>query len=178
LIASSIVFLTLGIAGAFVAPSSPAQASMQMDGLSIADENKTVSGNVTAVTLDADLSYQHEVPDAERRIVKLKVGPSKDDLTLVDYQQQRDPSGTASGTVTLSGSVLEHEAFSAEVFQPGVASTSAREIVVQAVVEVQRSGGDAVTHTVTDTATVRLTDDAELSAAVGGTGVVSVETDA
>jgi hypothetical protein len=178
LIASGIVLLTLGIAGAFIAPSSPAEASMQMDGLSIADENKTVSGNVTGVTLDADLSYQHEVPDAERRIVKLKVGPSKDDLTLVDYQQQRDPSGTASGTVTLSGSVLEHEAFSAEVFQPGVASTSAREIVVRAVVEVQRSGGDAVTHTVTDTATIRLTDDAELSAEVGGTGVVSVSSDA
>jgi hypothetical protein len=108
----------------------------------------------------------------------LKVGPSKDDLTLVDYQQQRDPSGSASGTVTLSGSVLEHDTYTTESFQPAVASTSTREIVVQAVIEIQRSGGDAVTHTVTDTATIRLTDDAELTATVGGTGVVSVETDA
>jgi hypothetical protein len=178
LIASSIVLLTLGVAGAFVAPSSPAQASMQMDGLSVADTNKTVSGNVTDVALTTDLSYQHDVPDADRRIVKLKVGPSKDDLTLVDYQQQRDPSGSASGTVTLSGSVLEHDTYTGESFQPAVASTSTREIVVQAVIEIQRSGGDAVTHTVTDTATVRLTDDAELTATVGGTGVVSVSTDA
>lgn len=161
-----------------MASTPDAQASMQMDGLSVADTNETVSGNVTDVQLHADLSYQHDVPDAERRLVSLKVGPTRDDLTLLDYTQTRGPEGSASGTVALSGSLLQHDRFSAEDFDPDVASTSSREIVVRAVIEVQRAGGDAVVHTVTDTATVTLTDDAELTATIGGSGSVSVETNA
>lgn len=56
-----VLFTTIAIGGALVASTPDAQASMQMDGLSIADTNETVSGNVTDVTMQADLSYQHDV---------------------------------------------------------------------------------------------------------------------
>jgi hypothetical protein len=108
--------------------------------------------------------------------VKLKAGPSKDNLELVDYQQARDPSGTASGTVELSGSLVELSGFSAEDFNPALAETSSQEIVVQAVIEVQRAGGDPVIHTVTDTATVTVQEGTDLAATIGGEGSIEIQT--
>ncbi|AFH22477.1 hypothetical protein OSG_eHP27_00125 [environmental Halophage eHP-27] len=167
--------LVVGAGVALALPTAAGSASLEMDGLSVAGTNETVSGNVSDVQLQTTLTYSHDVPDAERRIVRLKVGPTADDLTLLDYQQTRDPTGTASGTVELAGSVLDHPSWTAKTFDPGLANTTSQEVVVQAVVEVQRAGGDAVTHTVTDTATVTLTDDAELTATISGDGSLTVQ---
>lgn len=174
-IATAVLLAAVGGA-AVMAPSAEAQADLTLDTLSVSGANQTVGGNVTDVMLSTTLDYQHDVPDATRRIVKLKAGPSADDLTLLDYQQVRDPAGTASGSVTLSGSVLDHSAWTADTFAPGIANTTSQEVVVQAVVEVHRETGDVVRHSVTDTATVTLTDDTELTVSVGGTGNVTVRT--
>jgi hypothetical protein len=154
-----------------------AQTDMTLDTLNVTGTDRTVSGNVTAVRLTSGLDYQPEVPDATRRIVKLQVGTTTGDFETITYQQTRDPAGTASGSVQLSGSVLDHSALSASDFQPPVANTTSQELVVRAVLEVHRSTGDVVTHTVTDTATVTLHDDGTLSATVGGTGNITVQTD-
>ena len=51
-----------------------------------------------------------------------------------------------------------------------------REVAVQATLTIERENGDAVTRTVTDTATITLTDGTELDATLGGDGAFTVET--
>lgn len=155
--------------------SAGAQTSLDTSDFNVQGTNTTTSGSVSDVTLSASVDYSHSVPDATRRIVKLKVGPKGGSTVLVDYRQTREPEGTASGTLELSGSVLEHGELSAESFNPPLAETTSRELLVEAVIEVQRAGGDAVTKTVSDTVTVTVNDGATLSVAVGGSGSVSVE---
>lgn len=172
-----IIMLAAAVAiGGVVAFGGSTSAEIQFDGLDVADANETVTSDVSDVTLAATVDYSHDVPDADRRQVKLKAGPTEDDLELVDYQQERDPAGVASGSVTLSGSLVDLSGFSAEDFNPDLAETSSQEIVVQAVIEVQRANGDPVIHTVTDTATVTIEEGTELSATIGGTGEITIQT--
>jgi len=173
-----VILVAVGITIASLAALTPTTdaAEVSVDSLDVADHEQTVTGDVTDGGLSATLSYDHDVADAERRIVKLKAGPSESELELVDYRQARDPQPKASGTVELSGSLVELSGFSASDFEPPLAHTASQEIVVQAVVEVQRENGEPVVHTVTDTATIRLTDDAELTATIGGTGGFEVDT--
>jgi hypothetical protein len=176
--ALAVTLATTAGGAALLAPGAAATASMTLDTLSVAGVNETVSGNVSDVRISTTLDYNHSVPDASRRIVKLRVGPSADNMTLLDYQQTRDPAGTASGSVTLAGTLLDHQGWTADTFDPGVANTTSREVVVEAVIEVHRSNGQVVSHTVMDTATVTLSDDAELTATIGGSGSITVSTTA
>lgn len=170
--------LTLVVGGAITAATMPAtgQTNVEMGEFRVGDVNETVDGDVSDVTLAADLAYQHDVPDATRRLVKLKVGPDEDNLETVAFVQDDDPSGQDSGTVTLSGSLTDTSAFDAADFDPALAESQTREVVVAATIEVRRANGDPVTTTVTDTVTVTLHDGATLSATVGGSGSINVAT--
>ena len=167
---------TVALLGA--AGTANADVQLQTDSLDVAGVNKTVSGNVTDATLSTTLNYQTDVPDSDRRIIRLKAGPSTDNLETIDYTQ-REVSDSTSGTVTLSGSLTDHPDISADALNPQRAGETTTDLVVQAEIEVTRSdGSDPVTHTVTDDVTLQLTDDGQLVAEVGGTGEVVVETDA
>jgi len=97
-----------------------------------------------------------------------------------------NPVGTlhaspAARPLARGGSVLPHHgrtggAVSSTFTRAGETTT---DLVAQAEIEVTRSdGSDPVTHTVTDDVTLRLTDDGQLVAEIGGTGEVSIQTDA
>jgi len=158
--------------------SETVEADIAVGSLSVADVNRTVNGNVSDVTLSTDLAYEHDVPDADRRVLKLKVGPSADNLETVAFRNDRDVAGTDSGTVILSGSVLDHTEWTAGDMDPALAATKTTELTVQAEIEITRANGQTVTDTVTDTVTVTLHDGSELTAAIGGDGTLTVETDA
>jgi len=175
----AVILTVVGTGALFVSASTAtAQADVGVDGLSVSSVDETVDGNVSDVTLAADLTYQHDIPDATQRIVKLKVGPSADNLETIAYRVDREPNGNASGTATLSGSVLDHAALSAADFDPALATTKDTQVVVQTIIEVERANGETVTANATDTATLTLTDSGELTATVGGTGTLTVTTDA
>lgn len=176
---ATIILLVVGAAGTVlvVGSTDEVQAGAQMQSLNVSNANETVAGNVSDVVLATTLQYQHDVPNADRRIIKIEVGPSADQLELLAYQQTRDPSDTASGTATISGGLVGDGPFQASTFNPAVANTSSQELVIRATVEVHRASGDVVTHTVTDTATVTLHDDATLTVELGGTGEFTVTTE-
>jgi len=176
----AIITAALGLVGmgalTVATTGAGAQADVGVDGLTVPDVNRTVSGNVSDVRLAADLTYSHDVADADRRIVKLQVGPNADNLKTIGYVNQRDPNAKASGTVTLEGSVLEHAAFAAGDVDPERAGTTNTTMVVRAVIEIHRPNGETVTASATDTATLTLTDDADLTATINGSGALTVET--
>lgn len=164
-------------AGALHATTDPASADVSTEGLSIADTDRTVGGNVSDVALATTITYDHAVPDATRRVVRIKAGPTENDLALIDYRQTRDPTGTTTGSVDLAGGLVSDGPFEASAFAPPLAGNTTQEVVVQAEIELQRANGDAVTHTTTDTATVTVRDDATLSVSLGGDGGLTVTTE-
>lgn len=173
-LATSILLASVGV-GLMVA-SGGASADVSMDGLTVDDHEATVGGDVSDVLLATTIGFSHDVPDASRRIVRVEVGPSEDSLETLAFKQERDPSGTASGEVDLTGSLVSDGPFTADTFNPALAGNETTQVVVQATIEVHRENGDPVRHTVTDTATVRLSDDAELTVDLGGSGSFEVET--
>lgn len=144
--------------------------------LTVTDVNRTVSGDVTDVSVTAELDYSFDVPDAERRIVKLKVGPDAGNLSTVAFRQDSSPGGADAGTVTLSGSVLDATNLTAAEVDPALASNTTTDLVVAATIEVRRAGGDPVTDTVTAPLSMTLRDGTDLTASVGGNVTVGVTT--
>lgn len=157
-------------------PTATAQADLALDGLSVADVEQTVDGNVTDVTVAADLDYSHDVPDASQRVVKLQVAPEGGTYETIDYLVTQDPTGNTTGEVALSGSVFDHGDLDAADVDPPLAGTAETTIEVRALVEVDRATGETVVANATDTATLTLTDGASLSAQIGGTGTLTVTT--
>jgi len=173
-LAITLAVLVVAALALTVVASESATAEMQMGSLSVADTNQTVDADVSDVTLSADLSYEYDVPDADRRLVKLKAGTSRDDLKTITYANDAYADPTDSGTVTLSGSLVDNGVVTTEDVNPPVAGDTSTDIVVEAVLEIQRDNGETVTRTVTDTATLTLQDGASLEASIGGTGSLSV----
>jgi len=179
LVLAAAVLLT-GTAGAvllgFGAAPVAGQSDVSVDSFQVADANRTVDGDVSDVTLTADLAFSQDVPDATERIVKLRAGPSDSDLTTLAFDRTTDVAANESGTVTLSGSLLD-AGFTAEEFDPATAGTTERTVAVEVVVEVTRADGETVTERRTDTATVTLHDSGDLTVALGGSGEFTVTTD-
>jgi hypothetical protein len=153
-----------------------AQATVEMGELQIADVNQTVDGDVSDVTVDTTLAYNHSVPDATTRILKLQAGPTRDQLTELTFAAERDVAGTDAGTVDLSASLLEADGITASDLNPAIADTTETTVYVAATIEVKRENGESVTRTVVEPVTLTLTDGATLDVAVGGEGSLTVET--
>jgi len=173
-VVTGVTLVTVGALATAVPASG--QTNVEMGTLTVSDVNRTVDGDVSDVRIDTEINYEHDVPDATRRIIKLKAGPSADELETVTFVQDSDPQGKDSGSVTASGSLTELSAYSASDFDPALAGTQTRTVVVAAEIEVRRDGGSPVTTQVTEPVTVTLHDGAVLSADVGGSGSVSVNT--
>lgn len=171
-----LIGVTVVVALVLATATMPARGQATVGGLDIQGVDRTVSGNVSAVTLDAKIDFSHDVPDATSRIVELHVGPSESELDQLSFRRESDPRGDTIGAVEMQGDVTDTSAFSADDFAPPVAGNESQQVVVQAVIEVERPNGQTVTATATDTATVQLTDSATLSADVGGTGNITVAT--
>lgn len=173
-----LVGLTLVTAGGIYVATQPgqAQSDAQLGDLEIGDVNRTVDGDVTAVSLAADVDYQWDVPDASRVVVELKAGPDRDNLETLAFRQVDDAQPSGSGTFEMGGDLTQHSRLSASMFDPGLARTTNQSVVVVAEIEVRRAGGGNVTSAASDSVTVVLHDGATLEAGVGGTGNLTVST--
>lgn len=165
------IALALALVGggvAYVATGS-ASAQVELDSLDASDANHTLDGDLEDVTLDADVTFDHSVPDADRRYLTLTVGPDEDSLEELTFIHEPDPQGTDSGTVELTESLFEADAYSRADFEPPIAGNTSREVVVAAELVIERENGQEVTATETDTMTLTLRDGTDLDASVGGT---------
>lgn len=177
IIAIAVILAGLAATGLALATQPAAgQASVTMGDLSVPDANTTAEGNVSDVRLTVDAGFEYDVPDADRVIVELAVGPSASELETVAFRQPTAVQGQHSGSASFDASVLDASAYTASDFQPPVAGNVTKELVVALTLEVRRTNGDPVTATVTEPVTLTIHDDATLSASVGGVGNVSVVT--
>lgn len=167
--------LLLGI-GLFVvqADAGTASADVQVGSLSVDDVNRTVDGGVTDVQIDASLTYGTSAPDPQMRVVELLAGPSESELSVVSFSHSNQPDAT--GTVDLSGSLVELDSIDAETLTPATGETTTQDIVVGARIEVERANGDTITRTVTQPATIRIENGTDITADLGGEIDLSVQT--
>jgi hypothetical protein len=176
LIIITAILLTVGatalIAGVYTAD---AQADLTLGELTVGDTEQTVDGEVSDVELGATLDYSYEVPDGTRRIVQLEARQPGGEWQTVDYAQDEIAGGSDTGTVLLSGSLLDATDLTTGDVSPALAESETTDLEVRASIEIRRDGGDAVTHNVTDTTTLTLTDSTELTATVGGSGTLTVQ---
>lgn len=168
--------VAVGLLVAGVPSAAQGDTDVSVESLSVADHETTVTGDVSDVTLDATVGYNHSVPDATERIIELRVGPTESDLQTVSFIREQDPTGTATGTESLSGSLVD-AGFDASALTPATAGTTETQVVVQVRMELTRANGETLTRTAEDTATLTLHDDATLSASLGGTGAFTVSTE-
>lgn len=173
---ATVALSLIGAGSLALAHSASAQTSVSVEDLTIADLNQTVDGDVSDARLSATLDYAADVPDAERVTIRLEAGPTGGTTDLIAYDSMGVSGGAESGTVTLEGSLTDHPSLSAADFDPGVAATQSVDLTVNASIEVQRANGQAVSSSAIDTATVRLTDGTNLTASIGGSGEITVET--
>ena len=157
-------------------PTTTAQADLLTDELSIGNQTETVNGDVSGVTLQTSLDYQHDVPEADRRLINLYVAPEGGEYEQVTFDYDSNPTDQASGTVSLSGDITEHSGIDAADIDPVAAGNESMTVDVKAEIEVERTNGDPVVSSVTDTATLTVEDGTTLSAEVGGTGSFTVQT--
>jgi hypothetical protein len=170
--------VTLVTAGGIAIATQPTQAQTDttLEGLSIGDANRTVDGDVSAVSLSTTVGYDWDVPDAKRVVVELRAGPDREHMETLAFRQVDDADATGSGTYQMGGDLTQHTRLSPDQFDPALAATRNTTVVVAAHIEVRRAGGGNVTSTATDTVTVTLHDGATLDARVGGTGNVTIST--
>lgn len=174
----TLVLMAIAAGALYGANTADAEASVEFGAFDIADHDETIDGDVSDVDVAATLDYQTDVPDAERRLIYLRAGPTDGEMETLDFVQQTVNGDPETGTVTLDGSLLDHPELDAKAFGPTVADSETTEIDVQAELEVRRENGETVTHVVEDTVTITLTDDSELTAELGGSGDIIVTTDA
>jgi len=170
------LLLAGGLTASFVTESTAQQTEAELSEWSVDDVNRTLDGDLSDLDLTADVEYQYDVEDADRRLVKLAVGPTKNKTETITFEYDREPAPQGAGTVTLTESILSAESLDAEMFRPALAESNTTEIVVGAGLEIQRANGETVTSWAYDRVEIMLTDDATLTASVGGTGNVTVQT--
>jgi len=175
---AAVVLVGATIGGLAALPSETnAENTLSLGELQVSSVNETVDGNVTDVRLDATIDYQYDVADGERRIVKLQVGETRDDMENLTFAQSEITDARSSGQVSLEASILEAQGIDANDFDPALAESKSKTIYVGVVIEVRRANGETVTESVVREATVTLHDGGTISVAVGGDVSVVVDTD-
>jgi len=171
----SALLVAVGVA-ALTVLATPAAADVTVDGLTANDTDHDLGGNVSDVTLTGDLAYEHDVTDADQRVIELQVAPDGESPESVAYIVETDPADTASGTVTLTGSIFDHSALAVSDVQPAAGETTTTELTVRVEMEITQTDGETVMATATDTATLTLTADGDAELSIGGEADLSVQT--
>lgn len=157
--------------------SANTNTDLAVEDLTIDGANKTLQGNVTGATVETTLNYEIDVADASRRVVRLKVGPTANDTTTLDFSNADVTADQTDGTVTLSGSLFDHESLNASMLTPAHDQTRTTEVVVVAEITVTTTDGETVETVVERPVDISLTDPGGPIARLGGTGAVTVQTD-
>jgi len=173
--------LGLGAGTAYVASTGTAQASVSMGSLDVSGDQKTTSnGYINDLTATVSGSWQYELPGGD---------PSRYTITLsVSDGDSWYPVGETSGDVsykqynsdyTVSGSIIETEAFSAEYFAaPGPGKQTTVELPLRIWFQVLTDDGTPLASTqIEDMATITVGQeaiDASLYGEVSGQGSVEI----
>jgi len=168
-------------AGLSVATGGAAQTALT---LSVDGDSASIGtdGSVSAVTLDLDVEWQYDLPDATSpATVVIEVAAGTDgDLTVVGSAESAQLFVEADGSESFDVGLIEQSALAASDVEPDGTGERETDVLVEARLRVENADGDALaTETTSDTATLTVTRDgveASEYGQVGGDGSLTIET--
>lgn len=171
---------TVASAGGLIAVlgSRPTQAAVTTQQLSIPDAtHEGENGSVADLPLQVSGTYQFSVNRADALQLRLEVAsPGNTDYQAVDSLDRTPQSTAGQGEYALSGSLLDHDALTADMFSADAEETVEQNVPVRVVLDVLADGSSVVTAVAKTTATVAVTNTSvEATAAVTGDGTVTIE---
>lgn len=172
--------LAVGGTALMAVGSEPARASVEIDDdLEVSGANHSGDdGSVEAVTLSVTGSFSFSTNGASEYSIDLQVASAPDagDWQSIDWQDDTVLANSSGGSYELSGSVLEHGAWSAEDFSAGAAETNETDVPVRVILRVFDGGDEAVVEAGAETiAPVSVTNESvEVTGDVTGDGSISV----
>lgn len=173
-----IVLLT--ITAGTLAGSAPAEAQASLSELSIGDAERTIgpNGAVTDVVVDVTATYEWDSthqPDAVT--ATLYAAPQGGSFAPVDEISFADPGQNASGTATLSGGLVAAGVYPQSAFDPAEGAQATATPRFKLVLKLTR-GGERIglANVATQAAIVVSRDEMTVSARIGGSGSMVVET--
>jgi hypothetical protein len=169
-------------AGLSVASESAAQTALTLD---VDGDSASIGtdGSVSAVTLDLDVEWQYDLPDATAPstvIVEVAAG-TDGDLTVVGSAESAQLFVEADGSENFDVGLIAEGALAASDVEPDGTGGRETDVAIEARLRVENAGGDALaTETTRDTATLTVTRDgveASEYGQVGGDGSLSISTE-
>lgn len=153
--------------------------------LSVDGDSATIGadGAVEAVSLDLDVEWAYDLPDAATpETVVVEVAAGRDgEVSVVDSAESAQLFTEADGSEAFDVGLLEQGALEASALTPDQNGTRETDVTVEARLRVESSDGNVLAkETTTDTATLTVTRDgvdASEYGEVGGSGSLSISTE-
>ena len=169
-------------AGLSVATGGAAQTGLTLD---VAGDSAEIGtdGSVTAVTLDCDIEWAYDLPDATApATVVVEVAAGTDgDVTVVGSAESSQLFVEADGTERFDVGLISQGAIAASDVEPDGTGERETDVVVEARLRVENASGDVLAkETTSDTATLTVSRDgveASEYGAVGGSGSLTISTE-
>lgn len=167
-LASGAALLTAG--GSLVLIGDPVHAAVSVDSLTVDDESFTAEA--VSPVLDVTAGYSYDVGNSA--VSKLRFTLAVDGSPIASDDLVTDRT-TLENETTLSGSIIDSDAWAATDFAPAVAESVSRKLSIDLTFEVLGSDGAVlVSDSASDTAVVTVShpQESEYVASVGGTGTI------
>jgi len=148
--------------------------------LSIEGDSATLGPEqgLAAVTLAVDVEWAYELPaSANPSTVVVELAAGTDALTVVDSAERSELFTDAEGSESFDLDLLATDALAASAIAPD-SGTRETAVTVEARFRVESASGAVLAQeTASDTATLEVTREEDPSAAVGGDGSLTIETE-
>jgi len=162
--------------------SAGAQTALTLD---VAGDSASlgVDGAVASVTLDLDVEWAYDLPDAtspETVVIEVAAGTGES-LTVVGSAESAQLFTDAEGSESFDVGLLEEGALSAAAIEPDGSGTRETSVTVEARLRVESSNGEVIAKAnERDTATLTVTRDgveASEYGSIGGSGTLTIATE-
>jgi hypothetical protein len=158
--------------------SRDARAQVNTTQLDIPDAtHEGKDGSVTDLLLQVSGTYQYAAETVDAVELRLEVAsPSETDHQAIASSSPSADRNRGNGEYSLSGSLLDHDELTADMFSADAGETVEKQLPVRVVLDVRADGSTVVSNLSSTTATVTVTNTSvEANAAVSGGGSVTIE---
>jgi len=169
-------------AGLSVATGGAAETALTLD---VDGDSAQIGtdGSVSAVTLDLDVEWQYDLPDATSPstvVVEVAAGPADGSVSVVGSAESAQLFTEADGSESFDVGLISEGAIAPSDVEPDGTGERATDVVVEARLRVKNAGGDVLAReTTSDSATLTVTRDgveASEYGQVGGSGSLAITT--
>ena len=166
---------SVGVA-ALAVGSDDARAEISVDDLAVSDAERRTEHPEATPRIDVTVAFAFDVPRISETELWLSVGPTDSDRQQLDDATVTTNTTTVESDREFGASLLDHDAFEADDFQPDAETTVEYELDIEVGITILDGDDEIATDTATDTATVLVENTADgTEVSIGGGGTLGFE---